>query len=129
MCVELRTLGSFLQRQRRLVPPSCDFFIFFSPLQETRIRVIEKESSGQTSRRLSVINPSPEGSQSLVFSAETSEELEDWLDALHQHRFDQSECVSAEEAGVCERPSGQSSPLIRVSLAENQASGSTAATS
>lgn len=60
--------------------------------------MIEKGWSGQKSRRLSVINPSPEGSQSLVFSAETSEELEDWLDALHQHLFDQSECVSAKDA-------------------------------
>lgn len=70
-------------------------FLLIWVLQDTRIRVIEKERSGQRSRRLCVINPSPEGSQSLVFSAESSGELEDWLDALHQHLFDQSECVAA----------------------------------
>ncbi|XP_056903090.1 rhotekin-2 isoform X1 [Takifugu flavidus] len=59
--------------------------------KDTRIRVIEKESSGQKSRRLSIINPSPEGSQNLTFSTESSEELDDWLDALHQHLFDQSQ--------------------------------------
>lgn len=53
--------------------------------------MVEKDRSGQRSRRLCVINPSPEGCQSLVFSAETGEELEEWLDALHQHLFDQSE--------------------------------------
>lgn len=97
----------FLQHQRCLVPRrvvislqrlllSASFFV----LQDTRIRVIEKESSGQKSRRLSIINPSPEGSQNLSFSTESSEELDDWLDALHQHLFDQSECVSAKHARV-----------------------------
>lgn len=62
--------------------------------------MIEKESSAQKSRRLSIINPSPEGSQNLTFSTESSEELDDWLDALHQHLFDQSECVSAKHAHV-----------------------------
>lgn len=111
--------------------------------------MIEKEWSGQKSRRLSVINPSAEGSQTLVFRAETSEELEDWLDALHQHLFDQSECVSANDADVFEKHacleqkrmfekqsgelSGQIAHLLSHSLspalAEHQASGSTAATS
>ena len=63
-------------------------------LQDTRIRVMEKESAGQKSRSLSIINPSPEGSETIVFTTETSEELEDWLDALHQHLYDQSEFVS-----------------------------------
>lgn len=63
-------------------------------LQDTRIRVIEKQSAGQKSRRMSIINPSPEGSQTIIFSTETRDELEDWLDALHQHLYDQSECVS-----------------------------------
>lgn len=123
-------------------------FLLIWVLQDTRIRVIEKEWSGQKSRRLSVINPSPQGSQTLVFSAESSEELEDWLDALHQHLFDQSECVAAfksrrarspERGGRCfwqskvEAEWTDSSPLVRVSLspplAGNQASGATAATS
>ncbi|XP_070772505.1 rhotekin-2 [Enoplosus armatus] len=59
--------------------------------KDTRIRVMEKESAGQKSRTLSIINPSPDGSHTIVFTTETSEELEDWLDALHQHLFDQSQ--------------------------------------
>lgn len=56
---------------------------------------MEKESAGQKSRSLAIINPSPEGSETTVFTTESSEELEDWLEALHQHLYDQSECVSA----------------------------------
>ncbi|XP_042357507.1 rhotekin-2 [Plectropomus leopardus] len=59
--------------------------------KDTRIRVMEKESAGQKSRSLSIINPSPEGSETIVFTTETREELEDWLDALHQHLYDQSQ--------------------------------------
>uniref|UniRef100_A0A3Q1I5B3 PH domain-containing protein n=1 Tax=Anabas testudineus TaxID=64144 RepID=A0A3Q1I5B3_ANATE len=59
--------------------------------KDTRIRVTEKESAGQKSRSLSVINPSPEGSQTIVFTTDTREELEDWIDALHQHLYDQSQ--------------------------------------
>lgn len=59
--------------------------------------MIEKESSGGKSRRLSIVNPSPEGSETLTFSTDTSEELDDWLDALHQHLFDQSERVSGKD--------------------------------
>ncbi|XP_022619267.1 rhotekin-2-like [Seriola dumerili] len=57
----------------------------------TRIRVMEKESAGHKSRSLSIINPSPEGSHTVVFTTDTREELEDWLDALHQHLYDQSQ--------------------------------------
>ncbi|XP_023250171.1 rhotekin-2-like [Seriola lalandi dorsalis] len=57
----------------------------------TRIRVMEKESAGHKSRSLSIINPSPEGSHTIVFTTDTREELEDWLDALHQHLYDQSQ--------------------------------------
>lgn len=64
-------------------------------MQETRIRVVGKESAGHKSRSLSIINPSPEGSQTTVFLTDTEEELEDWLDALHQHIYDQSECSSS----------------------------------
>lgn len=63
-------------------------------LQDTRIRVMEKESARQKSRSLSIINPSPQGSETIVFTTETSQELEEWMDALHQHLYDQSECVS-----------------------------------
>jgi len=53
---------------------------------------MEKESAGQKSRSLSISNPSPDGSQTVVFTADTRDELEDWLDALYQHLYDQSEC-------------------------------------
>ncbi|KAK2824496.1 hypothetical protein Q5P01_021671 [Channa striata] len=59
--------------------------------KDTRIRVMEKESSGQRSRNLSIMNPSPEGSQTIIFTTDTKEELEDWLDTLHQHLYDQSQ--------------------------------------
>ncbi|XP_063347030.1 rhotekin-2 [Pelmatolapia mariae] len=59
--------------------------------KDTRIRVLEKESAGHKSRSLSIINPSPEGSQSIVFTTDTREALEDWVEALHQHHYDQSQ--------------------------------------
>ncbi|XP_072246825.1 rhotekin-2 isoform X1 [Leuresthes tenuis] len=59
--------------------------------KETRIRIMEKESAGQKSRSLSISNPSPDGSQTVVFTADTRDELEDWLDALYQHLYDQNQ--------------------------------------
>ncbi|KAM7408443.1 hypothetical protein PAMA_002258 [Pampus argenteus] len=59
--------------------------------KDTRICVMEKESAGQKSKSLSIINPSPEGAQTIVFTTDTREELEDWLEALHQHLYDQSQ--------------------------------------
>ncbi|KAM6997564.1 rhotekin-2 isoform 2-T2 [Tautogolabrus adspersus] len=59
--------------------------------KDTRIRIMEKESAGQKSRSLCIINPSPEGSHTIIFSTETREELEDWQDALNQHLYDQSQ--------------------------------------
>uniref|UniRef100_A0A3B3V6Z1 Rhotekin 2 n=1 Tax=Poecilia latipinna TaxID=48699 RepID=A0A3B3V6Z1_9TELE len=58
---------------------------------ETRICVLDKQSGGRKSKSLSIINPSPEGSQSVVFTADTREELEEWIDCLHQHLYDQSQ--------------------------------------
>ncbi|KAM4730463.1 LOW QUALITY PROTEIN: rhotekin-2 [Anableps anableps] len=58
---------------------------------ETRICVLDKQSGGRKSKSLSIINPSPEGSQSVVFTADTREELEEWIDSLHQHLYDQSQ--------------------------------------
>ncbi|KAM6916701.1 rhotekin-2 [Xenentodon cancila] len=57
--------------------------------KETRICVMERESAGHKSRSLSIINPSPEGSETIVFTTDIRDELEDWLDALHQHLYDQ----------------------------------------
>ncbi|XP_061601905.1 rhotekin-2 [Cololabis saira] len=59
--------------------------------KETQIRVMEKDSAGYKSRSLSIVNPSPEGSETIVFTTEIRDELEDWLDALHQHLYDQSQ--------------------------------------
>ncbi|KAM8852107.1 rhotekin-2 [Synchiropus picturatus] len=59
--------------------------------KDTRLRVMEKESGARKSRSLSIINPSVEGTETMVFTADSWEELEDWLDALHQHLFDQSQ--------------------------------------
>ncbi|CAB1435617.1 unnamed protein product [Pleuronectes platessa] len=68
------------------VPPTLNIAIN----RDTRIRVMEKESAGRKSRSMSVINPSPEGYETVVFTTDTREELDDWLDALHQHLYDQS---------------------------------------
>ncbi|CAG6016636.1 unnamed protein product [Menidia menidia] len=57
----------------------------------TQIRVMEKESAGQKSRSLSISNPSPDGPQTVVFITDSRDELEDWLDALHQHLYDQNQ--------------------------------------
>ncbi|XP_030234965.1 rhotekin-2 isoform X1 [Gadus morhua] len=59
--------------------------------KNTRIRVTEKDSSGRRSNSLTIINPSPGGSESALFTMEGREELEDWVDAFHQHFYDQSE--------------------------------------
>uniref|UniRef100_A0A665WV47 Rhotekin 2a n=1 Tax=Echeneis naucrates TaxID=173247 RepID=A0A665WV47_ECHNA len=69
------------------VQPMCNIAIN----KDTRIRVIEKDSAGHKSRSMSIINPSPEGSQTVVFTTDSRDELEDWLDALHQHLYDQSQ--------------------------------------
>ncbi|PWA25709.1 hypothetical protein CCH79_00001834 [Gambusia affinis] len=58
---------------------------------ETRICVLDKQSGDRKSKSLSIINPSPEGSHSVVFTADTREDLEEWIDCLHQHLYDQSQ--------------------------------------
>ncbi|XP_060943511.1 rhotekin-2 [Limanda limanda] len=69
------------------VPPTLNIAIN----RDTRIRVMEKESAGRKSRSMSVINPSPDGYETVVFTTDTREELDDWLDALHQHLYDQGQ--------------------------------------
>ncbi|XP_037535495.1 rhotekin-2 [Nematolebias whitei] len=59
--------------------------------KETRIHALSKASAGLKSKSLSIINSSPEGSQSVVFVADSRDELDEWLDALHQHLYDQSQ--------------------------------------
>lgn len=64
-------------------------------LQNTHICVLEKEWAGQRSRSLSITSPSAGGSESHVFSTGSGEELDDWLEAFHQHLFDQGLCQSS----------------------------------
>ncbi|XP_077439094.1 rhotekin-2 isoform X2 [Vanacampus margaritifer] len=59
--------------------------------KDTRIRVVGKESGGKKFRSLSIINPSPEGTQTQIFTADTGEELDQWQESLHQHLYDQSQ--------------------------------------
>lgn len=59
---------------------------------------MEKQSGGEKKfRSLSIINPSPEGTRSQVFTADTPEQLDRWQEALHQHLYDQSEPSLAEK--------------------------------
>ncbi|XP_046885225.1 rhotekin-2 isoform X2 [Hypomesus transpacificus] len=59
--------------------------------KDTRITVVDKDpGSGRRSNSLTIINPVPGGSQAHVFSADTRQELEDWLEAFWQHFYDQS---------------------------------------
>uniref|UniRef100_A0A3P8UZG1 Rhotekin 2 n=1 Tax=Cynoglossus semilaevis TaxID=244447 RepID=A0A3P8UZG1_CYNSE len=53
---------------------------------------VTKEWAGQRSRSLSITSPSAGGSESHVFSTGSGEELDDWLEAFHQHLFDQGLC-------------------------------------
>uniref|UniRef100_A0AAV2JJJ4 REM-1 domain-containing protein n=1 Tax=Knipowitschia caucasica TaxID=637954 RepID=A0AAV2JJJ4_KNICA len=55
--------------------------------QDTRIRVMETCCSGQRLKTLSINNHS----ESVVFSTESRDELDQWSHALHQHLFDQSQ--------------------------------------
>ncbi|XP_049592498.1 rhotekin-2 [Syngnathus scovelli] len=59
--------------------------------KDTRIQVMGKESGGKKFRSLSIINPCPEENQTEIFTADTSEQLDQWQEALHQHLFDQSQ--------------------------------------
>ncbi|XP_051936594.1 rhotekin-2 [Hippocampus zosterae] len=67
--------------------------------KDTRIQVMEKQSGGKKFRSLSIINPSPEGTRSQVFTADPPEQLDQWQEALHQHLYDQSRWPHC-----CERP-------------------------
>lgn len=59
-------------------------------MQETRIRVVEKDHQ-RTGSKLNLINLRNGDSVSHVFITETPEILQEWLDALWQHIYDQSE--------------------------------------
>ncbi|XP_072545654.1 rhotekin-2 isoform X2 [Salminus brasiliensis] len=56
--------------------------------KDTRIRVVEGHQ--KSGARLSLINPGTGDPASHVFTAETHEQLQDWLNALWQHLYDQS---------------------------------------
>uniref|UniRef100_A0A673K8X6 Rhotekin-2-like n=1 Tax=Sinocyclocheilus rhinocerous TaxID=307959 RepID=A0A673K8X6_9TELE len=58
--------------------------------KDTRIRVVGKDHQ-QTGTRLNLINPGNGDSASHVFITETPDVLQEWLDALWQHIYDQSQ--------------------------------------
>ncbi len=58
-------------------------------MQDTRIRVVGKDHQ-RTGNRLNLINPGNRDSASHVFITETPDVLQEWLDALWQHMYDQS---------------------------------------
>lgn len=64
------------------------YFLLF--VQDTRIRVVDRDHQS-TGSRLTLINPGNGDSASHVFIGETPEVLQEWLDALWQHIYDQSE--------------------------------------
>ncbi|XP_058256079.1 rhotekin-2 isoform X1 [Hemibagrus wyckioides] len=57
--------------------------------KDTRLRVVEGNPKGGA--RLSIINPGTEDPASHIFIAETPDLLQDWLSALLQHIYDQSQ--------------------------------------
>lgn len=59
-------------------------------VQDTRIRVVDKDHQ-RTGSRLTLINPGNGDSAGHVFITETPDVLKEWLDALWQHNYDQSE--------------------------------------
>uniref|UniRef100_A0A672KCW7 Rhotekin-2-like n=1 Tax=Sinocyclocheilus grahami TaxID=75366 RepID=A0A672KCW7_SINGR len=58
--------------------------------KDTRIRVVRKDHQ-RTGTRLNLINPGNGDSASHVFITETPDVLQEWLDALWQHIYDQSQ--------------------------------------
>ncbi|XP_018976056.1 rhotekin-2 isoform X1 [Cyprinus carpio] len=58
--------------------------------KDTRIRVVGKDHQ-RTGTRLNLINPGNGDSTSHVFITETPDILQEWLDALWQHIYDQSQ--------------------------------------
>ncbi|KAA0711458.1 Rhotekin-2 Pleckstrin -like proteiny domain-containing family K member 1 [Triplophysa tibetana] len=58
--------------------------------KDTRIRVVDKDHQ-RTGSRLTLINPGNGDSAGHVFITETPDVLQEWLDALWQHNYDQSQ--------------------------------------
>ncbi|XP_059375342.1 rhotekin-2-like isoform X1 [Carassius carassius] len=58
--------------------------------KDTRIRAVRKDHK-RTDTRLNLINPGNRDSTSHVFITETPDILQEWLDALWQHIYDQSQ--------------------------------------
>ncbi|KAI7804254.1 rhotekin-2 [Triplophysa rosa] len=58
--------------------------------KDTRIRVVDKDTQ-RTGSRLTLINPGNGDSAGHVFITETPYVLQEWLDALWQHIYDQSQ--------------------------------------
>ncbi|KAM6956865.1 rhotekin-2 [Aplochiton taeniatus] len=87
--------------------------------KDTRIRAVAKDR-GRRAHSLSVINPSAEGAQTFVFATETSEELEDWLEAFGQHFYDQSQWLhSCDKLMTIEVTSPRKPPLFLAKQADS----------
>lgn len=74
-------------------------FQFFIPwlsccfsVQDTRIRVVDKGPQ-KRSNSLTITNPVVGGALTNIFTTDSREELEDWMEAFWQHFYDQSECL------------------------------------
>lgn len=59
--------------------------------KDTRIHVMEKGSAGQRLRTLSIHSPTANEGETVNFSTDCREELDEWTDALHQHLYDQGQ--------------------------------------
>ncbi|KAG9341813.1 hypothetical protein JZ751_018535 [Albula glossodonta] len=88
--------------------------------KETRIRVVDKDQR-KGSHSLTIINPvAGEAGVTQVFTAESREELEAWMEAFWQHFYDQVEwqhCCS--ELMKIEAPSPRKPPLFQTRHADS----------
>ncbi|XP_077351135.1 rhotekin-2 isoform X2 [Festucalex cinctus] len=88
--------------------------------KDSRIRVMEKQAGGKKLRSLSVSNPSPEGTQTQIFTADTGQEMERWQEALHQHLYDQSQWLHCcEQLMRIEAPSPRKPSLFLTKQADS----------
>uniref|UniRef100_A0A8C2FC78 Rhotekin 2a n=1 Tax=Cyprinus carpio TaxID=7962 RepID=A0A8C2FC78_CYPCA len=87
--------------------------------KDTRIRVVGKDHQ-RTGTRLNLINPGNGDSTSHVFITETPDILQEWLDALWQHIYDQSQWQHAcEKVMEIEALSPRKPPLFLMKQADS----------
>ncbi|XP_036402045.1 rhotekin-2 [Megalops cyprinoides] len=145
-CMTQDVMSGFLNQQQSVggVPRSCTFYCvlragtlscYFSPEEihakmeaavvipinkETRIRVVEKDPR-KGSNSVTIINPVEGGAGAThVFTAESREQLEDWMEAFWQHFYDQlqwQQCCS--ELMKLEVTSPKKPPLFQTRHADS----------